>query len=90
MDTKHGFTITLYKNSGNSVDITELVNGITWSGDYQQVSRKLDFDVLYPIHDKNHPVVIPDVGDTVVMHYNGAEKFRGVVWSRDFRLAANS
>lgn len=83
MDTKHDFTITLYKNSGNSVDITELVNGITWSGDYQQVSRKLDFDVLYPIHDKNHPVVIPDVGDTVVMRYNGAEKFRGVVWSRN-------
>lgn len=81
---EHNFQVFIQKqNGGRSVEVTEMLNGITWSGDYQQVSRKLDFEVLYAIHDKNQPVVVPDVGDKVTMTYNGTMVFAGIVWTRD-------
>lgn len=83
METKHDFKVYLQKKTGKAIEITELLNGITWSGDYQQVSRKLDIEILKAINDKNQPVVVPEAGDIVSMTYNGAEVFTGVVWSRD-------
>ena len=81
---EHNFQVYLQKQSGGrSVELTEMLNGITWSGDYQQVARKLDFEVLYAIHDKNQPVIVPDVGDKVTMMYNGTMVFTGLVWTRD-------
>lgn len=81
---EHNFQVFIQKqNGGRSVEVTEMLNGITWSGDYQQVARKLDFEVLYAIHDKNQPVVVPDVGDKVTMLYNGSMVFAGIVWTRD-------
>lgn len=81
---EHNFQVYLQKQSGGrSVELTEMLNGITWSGDYQQVARKLDFEVLYAIHDKNQPVIVPDVGDRVTMSYNGTMVFTGLVWTRD-------
>ena len=80
---KHDFKVFLQTKNGRSVEITEMLNGVTWSGDYQQVARKLDFEVLYAVNDKNQPVIVPDVGDKVTMTYNGALVFAGIVWSRD-------
>jgi len=80
---EHDFKVFLQKKTGNPMEITEMLSGITWSGDYQQVSRKLDFDLLFAINDNNQPTVAPEVGDKVVMAYNGAEVFNGIVWSRD-------
>ena len=80
---KHDFKVFLQAKGGRSVEITEMLNGISWSGDYQQVARKLDFEVLYAVNDKNQPVVVPDVGDKVTMMYNGTMVFAGIVWTRD-------
>ena len=77
------FTVVVQKKNGGGKDITEMLNGITWSGDYKQVSRRLEFDVLYAVHDKNQPQFLPDVGDKVTMSYNGANVFSGVVWDRN-------
>ena len=82
-NTTTGFSVYVQKTNGGGQDITEMLNGITWSGDYKQVSRKLEFDVLYAIHDKNQPSFVPDVGDKVAMSYNDANVFTGVVWDRD-------
>jgi len=84
LQQEHNFQVYLQKRSGGrTVEITETLAGITWSGDYQQVSRKLDIDVLYAVNDKNQPVIVPDVGDKVTMHYNGTLQFAGIVWTRD-------
>lgn len=80
--------INLYKANGSKYNITELVDGIQWSGDYQQVSRKLDVDILYPVNDKNQSLVIPDIGDMMTLFVGEHELFRGVVWNRD--LVENS
>ncbi|MGL5153284.1 MAG: XkdQ/YqbQ family protein, partial [Clostridium sp.] len=81
-------TLNLYKANGSKYNITELVDGIQWSGDYQQVSRKLDVDILYPVNDKNQSLVIPDIGDMMTLFVGEHELFRGVVWNRD--LVENS
>lgn len=83
MEERHNFQVFLQPKNSSTVEITETLNGITWSGDYQQVARKLDFEMLYAVHDKNQPVIVPDVGDKVTMTYNGATQFVGIVWSRD-------
>ena len=50
--------VMLYKNQSNvSYDITELIDGVTWSGDYQQVSRTLEIGILYPTNDPNYTKV---------------------------------
>jgi hypothetical protein len=80
---QHDFRVFLQSKNGRSVEITEMLNGLTWSGDYQQVARKLDLEVLYAVNDVNQPIVIPDVGDKVTMAYNGTVVFAGIVWTRD-------
>lgn len=75
--------IYLYKPTGEKYDLTAAVDGITWSGDYQQVARKLELELLKPVNDRNQNVRIPDTGDMVTLHADGSEVFRGVVWSRD-------
>ncbi len=88
LNQENKFQVYLQKKAGRSVDITETISGLTWSGDYQQVSRKLDIEILYAINDSNQPVVIPDVGDHVTMTYNGSAVFAGVVWTRDLSSKA--
>ena len=83
MEELHNFQVFLQPKNSSAVEITETLNGITWSGDYQQVARKLDFEMLYAVHDKNQPVIVPDVGDKVTMTYNGTMVFAGIVWTRD-------
>lgn len=81
-------TVNLYKANGSKYNITELVDGIQWSGDYQQVSRKLEVDILYPVNDKNQSISIPDIGDMMTLFVGEHELFRGVVWNRN--LVENS
>lgn len=76
--------IILYKNQSNvSYDITDYVDGITWSGDYQQVARTLDIGILYPTNDMNYDRVNIEVGDKVRLYEYDLELFRGIVWSKN-------
>lgn len=76
--------IMLYKNQSNtSYDITEFVDGVTWSGDYQQVSRTLQIGLLYPTNDSNYSKVNIEVGDKIRFYEYDLELFRGIVWSKN-------
>lgn len=64
-------------------DISEIIEKITWSGDKNQVARKLSFSYLYPREDGNIPVVNVKEGDTVGFYTDaGEELFLGVVLKR--------
>lgn len=76
--------IILYQKDGNKYDITHAVDGVQWSGDYQQVARKLLIDMLYASNDKNQKVLLPDYGDVLVLYEDDKELFRGYVWFIDF------
>lgn len=76
--------VMLYKNQSNvSYDITELIDGVTWSGDYQQVSRTLEIGILYPTNDPNYTKVNIELGDKIRFYEYDLELFRGIVWSKN-------
>lgn len=81
--------VMLYKNQSNtSYDITEFIDGITWSGDYQQVARSLDIGILYPTNDTSYTKVNVEVGDKIRLYEYDLELFRGIVWSKNIDSAS--
>lgn len=60
-------------------DITELVQTITWSGDVREVSRKLQFAVIFNETDSYMSTVDLTVGDDVLMQYGDKTIFGGVI-----------
>lgn len=62
-------------------DITSVVSSITWSGSNGDISRVLEIDVLYPIHDVYTPRTLPALGDTIqLVTEDSKELFRGKVF----------
>jgi hypothetical protein len=72
----------LITNSKSTVDVTQLVQTITWSGDYQQCARKLEFGLISSPTDKNVPVVTCELGNGVVFMQDSRILFDGYVFSR--------
>lgn len=70
----------LLDQGGDKKDITQFIGDVTWSGDYQQVARCLEINVLYPVNDKNQTIIIPTKGNHVYFYDEGKELFRGIVW----------
>lgn len=67
-----------------TTDITQLVEKTTWSGDFQQVARKLQMDIVSSPVDKNIPKVYFKMGDMVLLRDNkDKEFFRGYVFAKD-------
>ena len=65
-----------------SIDITQLIGSIRWSGDIQEASRSLEFDMVVSPYDKNIPKVDVKCGDVVKFYENNKELFRGYVLNR--------
>lgn len=65
-----------------NIDITQLVGSVTWSGDFQEASRTLEFDMIVSPYDKNIPKVDVKCGDVVKFYENNTELFRGYVLFR--------
>ncbi len=72
----------LLKNSGGTFDITQLAPNITWSGDYQQCSRSLNFVLLSSATDFNIPTVKCELGNAVILMQDSSVVFDGFVFSR--------
>jgi len=67
---------------GSNYDATELVQTVTWSGDYQQCSRTLEFGLLSSSTDTNIPVVSCPLGSGVILMDDNNELFNGYIFSR--------
>lgn len=74
-------TITNRKN--NTYDITQLVQDVTWSGDYKQAARKLEFSIMSSKYDKDIPQVDIQEGYMVFFYEDGKELFRGFIYTID-------
>lgn len=77
------------KADGVQMDITELVERVTWSGDLQACSRKLEFSLLTTKYTYNIPKVDIPVMSMVLLYEDGKELFRGFVFERT-RSSSNS
>ena len=73
----------LVKNSNGTVDVNELAPTITWSGDYQQCARTLEFELLSSPTDKSIPVVKCALGDAISFYQDNTELFEGWAFSRE-------
>lgn len=72
----------LIKNDGGTTDAVQLAPTITWSGDYQQCARTLEFGLLSSPTDKSIPAVRCDLGNAVTLFQDSTELFEGYAFSR--------
>ena len=71
------------KASGETLDITNLLIDITWSGDYKSCSRKLEFSLISSPMDKNIPKVDIPLMSVISFYQNDNELFKGFVYERE-------
>jgi len=72
----------LLTNADGTFDITTLTGKISWSGDYQQCVRTLEFTMLSSATDSRVPVVACQMGNAVVFYVDGELRFSGFVVRR--------
>lgn len=77
------------KADGVQVDITEIVENVTWSGDLRSCARKLEFSILTTKYTYDIPKIDIPVMSMVVFYEEGKELFRGFVFERT-RNSSNS
>lgn len=69
-------------NNQGTYDITDLVQSITWSGDYMKCARMLEFELVSSPTDKNIPVIACELGNNVVFMHDVRVLFDGFVFER--------
>lgn len=69
-------------NSKGTQDITPMTTTVKWSGDYQQIARSLDFDIVCTAADQSVPKVDCPLGAPIQMIENGEPLFDGFIISR--------
>ena len=75
-------TLKIVDRNNKKTDITQLVEKVTWSGDYKQASRKLEFSIISNKYDKKIPKVDIKEGYMVFFYENKKELFRGFIFSK--------
>lgn len=71
-------------------DITEIVTSITWSGDYKQAARNLEFGIAVHPHDAYLPKVTIKMGDMVgLINDEGKELFQGYTFFKEKSIKSN-
>lgn len=71
-------------------DITEIVTSITWSGDYKQAARRLEFGIAVHPHDAYLPRITLKMGDMVALiDDKGKELFQGYVFYKEKSINGN-
>ncbi len=70
-------------------DATHLTQSITWSGDYQQCSRTLEFGILSSYTDRNVPAVPCDLGSRVTFIQDKRVLFDGFIFERQKDTESN-
>ena len=74
--------IEIINTAKTKYDITEAITSVTWSGDYQQSARKLEFSMVTSSLDKSVPKPDIPTGSTVIFYEKNVELFRGMIFSR--------
>lgn len=80
----------LIKTNSGTVDVNQLATSITWSGDYQQCARSLEFSLVSSPTDKNIPTVECGLGSAVTLIQDNTELFQGYIFSRQKSTNGNT
>ena len=82
--------LKIVNRNNKSYDITQVVQKVTWSGDYKQASRKLEFSIISCKYDKEIPQVDIQEGYMVYFYEDDKELFRGFIYSIDKDTSSTS
>ena len=82
--------LKIVNRNNKSYDITQVVQNVTWSGDYKQASRKLEFSIISCKYDKEIPQVDIQEGYMVYFYEDDKELFRGFIYSIDKDTSSTS
>ena len=74
----------------NGLDLSEIIETITWSGDDTQVSRKLEFSIAQSSQDANFPTISINEGDQVLLQKEDKTVlFGGIIFDIDRTASSN-
>jgi len=75
--------LLLIQESG-TLDMTELVESVEWSGNAKKAVRKLTVSLLRAPEGRSEPPPVP-IGSGVLFRFEEAELFRGVVFNAEYK-----
>ncbi|WP_418657897.1 XkdQ/YqbQ family protein [Clostridioides difficile] len=82
--------LKVHIKSGNIYDITNIVEKVTWSGDYKSPSRTLEFSIVQSASDINFQQINIPIASTVCFYVDEKELFRGMIINRSKDSSNNS
>ncbi|WP_445819698.1 C40 family peptidase [Clostridioides difficile] len=82
--------LKVHIKNGNIYDITDIVEKVTWSGDYKSPSRTLEFSIVQSASDINFQQINIPIASTVCFYVNDKEIFRGMIINRSKDSSNNS
>lgn len=84
------FTLKCHIRNGDIYDISELVEKVTWSGDYKSPSRTVEFSIAQSAIDVNLKTFNIPLGSTICFYVEGKEVYRGTVLDSSKDTSGNS
>lgn len=69
-------------NGGNSINITNLVKSVEWTGDIKTLPRSINVELKNVNDIKGHLLVQYNLGNLVIFYKDNIELFRGFIFTR--------
>jgi hypothetical protein len=70
-------------SSGGQKDITQYINKVKWSGDYQQAARKIEFDIVSSATDSYLQNIEISLGNMIKFYDNDILIFTGYIFTKN-------
>ncbi|WP_445887844.1 C40 family peptidase [Clostridioides difficile] len=82
--------LQVHIKNGAIYNITDIVEKVTWSGDYKSPSRTLEFSIIQSSFDVNFQQIDIPIASTVCFYVDEKELFRGMIINRSKDSSNNS
>lgn len=81
--------IWVHIKNGSIYDITDIVDKVSWSGDYKSPSRTLEFSIIQSSFDVNFQQIDIPIASTICFYLDEKELFRGMIINRSKDSSSN-
>uniref|UniRef100_UPI00355C9ED1 Hub-Hydrolase (CD1368) n=1 Tax=Clostridioides difficile TaxID=1496 RepID=UPI00355C9ED1 len=81
--------IWVHIKNGSIYDITDIVDKVSWSGDYKSPSRTLEFSIIQSSFDNVFQQIDIPIASTVCFYVDEKELFRGMIINRSKDSSSN-
>ncbi|WP_418721845.1 XkdQ/YqbQ family protein, partial [Clostridioides difficile] len=82
--------LQVHIKNGAIYNITDIVEKVTWSGDYKSPSRTLEFSIVQSASDINFRQIDIPIASTVCFYVDDKEIYRGMIINRSKDSSNNS